>query len=54
MLNITFGAVGAGAALRYGSYSTKMMRLRLHQNDAALTPQHWMKVSTKLAKKELK
>jgi hypothetical protein len=27
MLNITFGAIGAGAATRYESGSTKMMRL---------------------------
>jgi hypothetical protein len=49
MLNITFGAVGAGAgaragagaALRYcsGSSSTKMMRLL-----AAPVPQHWFTV----------
>jgi hypothetical protein len=35
MLNITFGAVGAGAELRYGSVSTKKMKLL-----AAPAPQH--------------
>jgi hypothetical protein len=35
MLNLTFGAVSAGAASVYGSGSTKMMRLL-----AAPAPQH--------------
>jgi hypothetical protein len=36
MLNFSFGAVGAGAASRYGSGSKKMMRLL-----AASDLQHW-------------
>jgi hypothetical protein len=37
MLNITFGAVAAGAASRYGFGSTKMMQVL-----AAPAPQHWL------------
>jgi hypothetical protein len=33
MLNITFGAIGAGVASRSGSGYTKMMRLRLHNTE---------------------
>jgi hypothetical protein len=40
------GAVGAGAALRYGSDG----RIRLRPKDAALAPQHWLRLQDSVEK----